>query len=139
MAQVDFYVLAGNSSKEHCACELIANIWRQVDAVCVNTESAADAAGFDNLLWTYQDISFIPHGLFPGVDEPDTSIVIGTQDDALGPAQVMVNLAAGVPHNIEQFARILEIVPVDAGARQQARIRYGYYRDHGHCLGNYSM
>lgn len=143
MAQVDFYVLPENGKRERFVCALIQKVWKQGNNIFIKTGSESAATALDNLLWTFQDISFLPH-CFATEDSADTaSIVIGhaNQVDSQIPnhTTVMVNLADQIPAELNKVERILEIVAGNEEKRQQSRQRYVDYRNQGHVLNKHTI
>ena len=65
MARIDFYVLAQTDerARQLLACKLAEKAWRLENSVYIHTKNAADAERLDELLWTFRDGSFVPHGL----------------------------------------------------------------------------
>ena len=65
MTQVDFYLLSDPraTAREFFACRLSEKIIGLNQSAYIHTESNDVARYVDDLLWTYQDISFIPHGI----------------------------------------------------------------------------
>ena len=143
LPQVDFYVLPKNGIQEHFACALTQKAWKQGHNIFINTRSESAAATFDGLLWTFKDISFLPHCVASEDSAETAPIVIGhaNQTDGQIPdhAQVMINLADKIPSELNQIERILEIVAGNEDERQQARQRYANYRDQGHVLNKHTI
>ena len=143
MAQVDFYILPENGNQKHFACTLIQKAWKQGNNIFVNTRSEPEAAAFDDLLWTFKDISFLPHCLAANNDKENSPIVIGdnnqTNDQIPGHTTIMLNLTDQMPRDTNKPERILEIVAGNEDERQQARKRYAEYRDQGHELSNHKI
>ena len=69
--QVDFYVLtaADRRSRLTTACRLAEKAYDQGLRVAVRTSSPAETAEVDELLWTFSDRSFVPHGVWPAAPE----------------------------------------------------------------------
>lgn len=144
MSQIDFYILPERSSREHFACVLVQKVWRQGHNIFINTSSALAAEELDQLLWTFKDISFLPHTILADQDVEDVPIIIGhdNQPDNLIPQQIaiMLNLTSAVPKRLdEKITRVLEIVAGNEADRQQARRRYTDYRDQGHILHRHKI
>lgn len=139
MPRVDFYVLPDNSSPERFACTITHKAWQQGHSVYVRTASKESAAAMDDLLWTFNDISFLPHALTDTDGIPAERVVIGWQDRPQGNYEVLVNLAAGIPSAVDSFARIVEIVAGDPRQREEARDRYRGYREQGFELHNHTL
>ncbi len=143
MAQVDFYILPENGNQKHFACALIQKAWKQGNNIFVNTRSESEAAAIDDLLWTFKDISFLPHCLAANNDTENSPIVIGdnnqTNDQIPDHTTIMLNLTDQMPRDINKLERILEIVAGNEDERQQARKRYAEYRNQGHELSNHKI
>ncbi len=143
MAQVDFYVLPENGKQEHFVCALIQKAWKQGNNIFINTRSETEAAALDDLLWTFKDISFLPHCLASNNNTENSPIVIGhdNQMNAQIPEHtaIMINLTDQIPQDMSKVERVLEIVAGSESERQQARKRYADYRDQGHELNNHKI
>lgn len=143
MAQVDFYILPENGNQKYFACALIQKAWKQGNNIFVNTRSESEAAAFDDLLWTFKDISFLPHCLAANNNTENSPVVIGHDNQANGQipdhTTIMLNLTDQIPRDTNKLKRILEIVAGSENERQQARKRYAEYRDQGHELNNHKI
>jgi DNA polymerase-3 subunit chi len=143
MANVDFYVLPEHGHREHFACALIQKAWKQGNTIFINMRSETAMAAFDNLLWTFKDISFLPHCLVAEDNAETTPIIIGheIQNDSQIPehTHMILNLADQIPPELTRVERILEIVAGNEVERQQARKRYADYRNHGHVLNKHTI
>lgn len=136
--RVDFYVLAGadGAARLRFACRLVEKAYLRSHRVRVQCEPGGEAAAFDELLWTFADHSFVPHARLAADSGPRATdgTPVWIADDAAadpGDADLLVNLAAGVPDGFERYPRIAEIVDADSARRQQGRDRFRCYRDHG--------
>lgn len=139
MTRVDFYSLPerGNSGKTAC---LLTEKARQLGhTIHVRAASRAEALQLDDLLWTFRDISFIPHRLADAAGDATAPVTIeweGAESDA---GDVLVNLTAAMPAEAGRFNRIIELIPADAAGRQAARERYRLYREQGLELYHHEM
>lgn len=139
MSRVDFYILPENSGRERFACSIANKAWQSGNNVYIHTASRETAISLDDLLWTYHDISFIPHTLSGQSDPIDTPVVIGWQDQAPDNCNVMINLTADIPTSAGRFARIVEIVAGSEAEREMARNHYRVYRNGGHEMHNHTV
>jgi DNA polymerase-3 subunit chi len=139
MTRVDFYVLPENSRQERFACMMTHKVWSKGKPLFINTATQEMAEAFDNLLWTYHDISFIPHELINTNEKTESPVTIGWQGVLPKQTEVILNLAPEIPTNADRFARIIEIVTGDGSLRQQARNRYREYKERGYELHNHSI
>ena len=132
--RVDFYVLNTPTTRERFtfACRLIEKAYLQGLRVVVLSESAADATALDDLLWTFNDRSFVPHRLCPDKESmsADTPVHLSTALDAAAAADLLVNLSDRLPTGLERFARIAEIIDADPERRRLGRERFKSYREH---------
>lgn len=93
----------------------------------------------DNLMWTFKDISFLPHCLIDADDSDSSTITIGWQGTTAKSNEVLINLSTTVPEFVDSFERIVEIVAPDNPNKQQARARYLHYREAGCELHNHNL
>lgn len=129
LPQIEFYILANRSGTQSLqfVCEIIAKAYRENHKIFINSASQEDAYKLDDLLWTYQEDSFIPHQL-GGSDSP---INIGYNLQPTERYDVLLNFAEQVPTFYKDFKQVIEIVFPDPVVQQLARERYKYYRDQG--------
>lgn len=128
--RVDFYILASGDTaeRETFCCRLAEKAYRQGNRVFVLTADRGEAERLDERLWSFRAGSFVPHAVAgAAADEP---VVLGESAPA-GGADVLVNLAPGLPAGWQSFARIAEIVNQDPAVRDPARERFRRYRDAG--------
>ena len=131
MTRVDFYSLPERGNSGKTACMLTERARQRGHTIRIRAASRADALQLDELLWTFRDISFIPHRLADESGESSTPVTIeweGAQTDA---GDVLINLTAAIPAEAGRFNRIIELVPTDAVERQAARERFRKYREQG--------
>ncbi|MEA2080825.1 MAG: DNA polymerase III subunit chi, partial [Pseudomonadota bacterium] len=66
MTQVDFYLLQDDSAQNRIsfACRLADKAYRLGNRVFIHTESAEQSRRLDDLLWTFQQNSFVPHAIY---------------------------------------------------------------------------
>ena len=88
MPQVDFYPLGATDRRSRlvAACRLAEKAYEQGLKVAVRTASPAETAEFDDLLWTYADGSFVPHGIWPTDPEVAalTPVLVGNAASGTG-------------------------------------------------------
>lgn len=133
--KVDFYVLKTNSGLKawHFVCQLIEQFYQDKKSIYVHTRTHNDATRMDHLLWTFKDISFIPHELYQTKDKT-SPIAIGCGETVPLPSQtfdILVNLSMEAPSFYTQFPHLIEIVFSDPNMQQLARERFRYYREQG--------
>lgn len=142
MARVDFYVLAqvDERARHILACKLAEKAWRLENTVYIHAKNRSDAERLDQLLWTFRDGSFVPHGLAGRDDGTQASpIMIGCDEQGVGDRDLLINLCDEIPPFIEGFPRVAELVTSDETCRQASRRRYAAYRDQGHELKTHNL
>jgi DNA polymerase III subunit chi len=140
MARVDFYVIdnAGADAHDRMLCRVVEKAWQQGHRIYVQCADASAARAFDELLWRFQDVSFVPHAL--ATDSPDESPVqIGMAAPVPAVAAVLVNLAREFPAAVPHYARVVESAGYDEGTRSAARQRYRQYQELGHALHTHKV
>ena len=137
MSRADFYILTGSASPVRLACSIANKAWQQGNRVHISAANREEAVKLDDLLWTFHDISFLPHALVDGAGAEQAFITIGWPDSLLPDRDVLINLTTEVPDFSGKFARIIEIVAPEE--KQQARERYRQYRDRGFELHSHDI
>jgi DNA polymerase III subunit chi len=132
--RVDFYVLNSQSAQRRCgiACRLTAKAFLQDLSIVVWSADAEGAKLYDDMLWTFDDRSFVPHQL-SGRDEPldsATPVNVVLELDRVERADLLINLTNRFPTGLERFSRIAEIVDAEPECRRLGRERFKTYRDH---------
>ncbi len=129
MTQIDFYIL-NDTAGDRFVCKLAAKAWRQNHRIYIHTGSELQAKAIDDLLWTFRDISFVPHARVDDDLQPETPILVGCGEPSPGFGEILINLAHPAPEFFTCYQRVLEVV--DGDGRQQARARYRYYQERGY-------
>lgn len=140
MTLVDFYILKENAAGDRfmLTCRLCEKAYQAGKRVCINTQTREEAEHLNDLLWQYNDQSFIPHDL-DSEHQTDTPVVITSQIKKTDEHQVLINLAHEVPTCFSQFERLLEPVDHDENCRTAGRVRYRYYKDSGYTINNHEI
>jgi DNA polymerase-3 subunit chi len=141
--RVDFYVLSEDApdARLRWACRLAEQAAEQGSRVYLQTADPADAQRLDELLWTYNDRSFLPHEIFSGGQPSHARVMVLLGDAAPPPShrQLVVNLTEALPAAVEQYERVAEIVDVDPQRKRTARERYKQYRERGCTLESHNV
>jgi DNA polymerase-3 subunit chi len=97
----------------------------------IHANSREDAVALDGLLWTFRDISFLPHALADDGAAQTVPIVIGWPGVTPRIGQALINLGTDMPDFAGDFQRIIEPVPAAPELREQSRQRFRRYRERG--------
>lgn len=141
--RVDFYVLSQDApdARLRWACRLAEQAVEQGSRVYLQTIDQGDARRLDELLWTWNDRSFLPHEIFSGGEPSHARVMVLLGDAAPPPShrQLVVNLTEAMPAALEQYERVAEIVDVDPERKRTARERYKQYRERGCTLESHNV
>ena len=132
MTEVDFYLRSaeGAAARQHFACRLADVVFQQGHRIYIHTEDEACAREIDEMLWSFQPQSFLPHGLLG--EDHDDRIGIGWQQDPAHHDEVMINLGLSVPEFVGRFKRVAEVVVSTAAITDPLRRSARYYKDRGY-------
>lgn len=117
-------------SPQQFACSRAAEAHGEGREIHIHTGSREEAVALDEMLWTFRDISFLPHDLVQAGEPRVEPITIGWQEGTPG-GDMLINLAPDVPPFAGSFEFVVEPVPGEPGLKQQARARFRRYRDLG--------
>jgi DNA polymerase-3 subunit chi len=128
--RVDFYVLKTSTAKQRWtfACRLTEKAYLRDLKVVLVSDTAADASSIDELLWTFNERSFVPHDLLPSKDAA-APVQLTSDLTAIDAADLLVNLSGRLPDRLERFSRIAEIIDTDDERRRLGRERFKAYRE----------
>ena len=130
--RVDFYVLKSVAAKQRWAfaCRLTEKAYLRDMRVVIVHDTLSDARAVDDMLWTFNDRSFVPHELSTDEHSEDSATKVHLAVEPAAPAaDLLVNLAARLPAHWERYARIVEIIDADEERRRLGRERFKAYRD----------
>jgi DNA polymerase-3 subunit chi len=130
--RVDFYVLKSATPKQRWifACRLAEKAYLNDLQVAIVQENLSDAKALDELLWTFNERSFVPHELCADEKfDAATPVHVGIDPLKLPRVDLLVNLADRMPEGLERFARVAEIMDADPERLRLGRERFKSYRD----------
>ena len=141
MTQVDFYLLQDDSAQNRVgfACRLADKAYRLGNRVFIHTESAEQTRRLDDLLWTFQQNSFVPHAIYQAAQNNPPPVLLAHNGEPDASNQVLINLAAEVPLFFSRFERVAELVNQAAGIGLQGRSRYSFYKERGYPLRTHEI
>lgn len=139
MTQVDFYILAESAPRARMlfACRLAEKAFGLGHRVFVHAGSEGEARELDDLMWTFRDGSFLPHGLSGEAAEAPVHIGAGAE-----PGQgfhLLINLGAEVPGFFSRFERVAEVVDGGEAGKARGRERFRFYKDRGYPLETHKL
>lgn len=140
MTRISFYV--GQTSNLQArlllACKLLEKAQAQDLRTYIHTDGYATTARLDELIWTYNDLSFIPHILAPNNDET-VKVKLGHDFEPMEDCDFLINLSNQIPDFFARFDRMAEILDQEAPILLAGRERYQFYRDRGYNLDYHQL
>lgn len=129
--RIQFYFNA--ESPLALACELIGKAYGGGHQMAVRAPDGATAHQLDQLLWTLNQQSFIPHVIADSKLAAQTPVIIDTADhpSPQSHGDMLFNLAAETPPDFSGFRLVIEIVSQREEDKQPARLRWNHYKSAG--------
>ncbi|WP_244814100.1 DNA polymerase III subunit chi [Caballeronia sp. Lep1P3] len=131
MTRIDFHTNVGDSLAY--ACRLARKAYASGRSVVVLAQPERLAA-FDEQLWTFAPLEFVPHCMAKSALAQETPVVLASDLDDVPHHQVLVNLGAPVPAQFARFERLVEIIGDEADELSAGRERFRFYRDRGYAI-----
>ncbi|NMP30256.1 DNA polymerase III subunit chi [Thalassotalea sp. M1531] len=131
--QATFHLMPDNAHDNalvQYACVLAAQHFRQQQKVFIFAENEQQAHAVDELLWSFEPDSFVPHNLVGEGPRQGSPVEIGWQAPR-GRRPVLINLTQTMPAFAGQFSQIMDFVPVAENDKQLARERFKACRQMG--------
>jgi DNA polymerase III subunit chi len=138
MTEVHFYT--GVTDKTLFACNLVKKAVERGRKVVVYASDAQALARFDQALWTFDPISFVPHVQASDPLAARTPVVLArdgdTESDTPGMPhhEVLINLDAQWPKFFSRFDFLMEIVGEADDDQAAGRARWKFYKERGYKL-----
>lgn len=146
MTRINFYIIETGSDEaiDTFICRLTEKAWSQDNTVYIHVQDEQHATKFDDLLWTFNDQSFVPHQIILETDTQhhEKSVLINHLSEsqiAVTHHDVLINLNHETPSFFSQFDRVAEIITTDETSKEKGRERYQFYRDRGYALETHKM
>lgn len=125
--RVDFYLLPTTTTQDMIkyACRLAEKSYLTKQQTLIWAASKEDAETINVSLWTFRDISFVPHQLYSGSENSPVLIAFENPPPV---KDVLINLTYDVPPFFNHFSRVIEIVSNSTDAVENSRAKYRVYR-----------
>ena len=133
--RVDFYIIDDPSAAARLklACKLAEKAYLASQRVLVWHTDPAELRELDELLWVFNDGSFVPHEALPndGVPGTECPVFLSAGVALSANVDIIINLAPGLPPGLHQTGRVAEIIDGDDTRRRAGRARFKAYRELG--------
>lgn len=139
--RIDFYVLKNQDSSawEQFACRLTHKAYQLGHRICLLALDKNQAKRLDQLLWTFNANSFIPHALEGEQSSSNAPIVISSQSCNEKTRDILITLGEAQENLVTEFERVAEVVGGPEDGRKKARERYRFYREKGYDLQTHDV
>jgi DNA polymerase-3 subunit chi len=136
-----FYILDEPTIKARdlYACRIIEKAFSSSRTVYVHTASAAEAQSFDTQLWTFRDVSFVPHEICNQNLNSEVLILIGYNVMQVEKKDILINLTFEIPSFYQKFDHIIEVIPNDVSLKAAARKQYQIYQSSGYQIETFNI
>jgi DNA polymerase-3 subunit chi len=125
--RVDFYVLkqADMAALLGFACVVAAKAWGQGMRVYLQVDSASMTRTMDEMLWSFQSASFVPHACFGTPEARCSPVLIGREPAPEGWRRMLVSLTGTLPEGASSCTRVADFIAGDDESHRLAgRERY---------------
>ncbi|WP_257293749.1 DNA polymerase III subunit chi [Endozoicomonas sp. YOMI1] len=145
MTRVTFYLLDSNldnngHNEQQFACRLIDKAWRGGLPMHIHTADESSCKSMDQLLWSWREDSFLPHGIISPIQgntsesvllARESPITLGFDHPVLASKRLLINLSPEVPPFFKDFARVCEVVVQNPDQKAVSRAKFRAYRQAG--------
>jgi DNA polymerase-3 subunit chi len=140
MPRADFYLIAKPRFSEQpllLVCELARKAYAAQQPTLILTRDFSQAEALDELLWSFDDDTFIPHQLAGDDDDANTAVLIVPPGVDTPARPLLINLREQCPESHGE--RVLEVVAADPAERDGSRVRWREYQRRGFEVNKFDM
>ncbi|MEP7155864.1 MAG: DNA polymerase III subunit chi [Betaproteobacteria bacterium] len=137
MTEIKFFFNVDN--KLLFACKLAKKAYDGGRKLVVYAPTRVLADDFDRALWSFSQLSFVPHVKSGHPLAGETPIVIAVDDAGLTHHEALLNLGDEPPPFFSRFDALREVVLADEDDRARARERAKFYRSRGFDVSHMDM
>ena len=128
-----FYILNAEDDTENAVCKIIKKHYELKHAVLVSSKDKILIERINKLLWTFEQLSFIPHSTDKKYDSFTNIILVetGYKNDSIlkKDYNVFINLDDEVKTDYHDHEFIVELVNAKEDKKKIAREKYLYYKN----------
>lgn len=145
MKRALFYITQQNSQSENypVIARLASQLINQNHKIYCSVDTEAEAEQLDQILWTFNDISFLPHKI-RNIDKHSAApleICFNAMQPLPTDHDVWINLSHfhSLPNWYAQFNCIVEMVWEEEKIKQRGRERYKIYKSLGYAVEHHTI
>ena len=120
-------------------CRLTEKAYTLGHRVFIRTHDPAETSIVDDMLWTFRQGSFVPHGGRQSKEATPPPVLVDHRYDEQDEFELLINLSEELPPTGQQFERIAEIINQDAALKQQGRAHYRQYQQQDYEVQHHQM
>jgi DNA polymerase-3 subunit chi len=138
MTQIEFYSVEDEHNRlpfSHLT-EVVKRGYRKGQKIFIHAENKSLAEKIDEILWTHDAKSFLPHQLVGEDENTKPPIEIGFGQKPTIHPDILINLSHEVPLFFSQFKWVFEYAYGDEETKEKARERFKFYRQRGYPLNH---
>lgn len=141
MPRIDFYFIRESDMNGllRFVCRLLEKAYEQHHQVFIRLDNQPDAVKLNDLLWTFKDISFIPHQLMGEPGFLTSPIQIGTGNQRSAHQDILINLCSDIPEFFDQFSRVIEVVLNHDGAKARYADHAAFFQSKGLSANHFDL
>jgi DNA polymerase-3 subunit chi len=134
MTQIQFYHLT-TTPLERALPKLVEKAYGSRMKTLLVADSETRVEQLNQLLWTYDPGSFLPHGSMKDGEAEKQPVLLSTEIETPNKATLLLVTDGRTPTEPEKFERILDMFDGnDPQAVDNARTRWKQYKDRGHAI-----
>ena len=140
MTEISFYVGKTNTLRGRLllACRLVEKARAHNMHVHIHTDGFNASKQIDELLWTYNETSFIPHTA-KVTDYSKEPVTISNDHEPMVNCDYLINLSNQRPDFFSRFNKMAEIIDQTEEILTAGRERYSFYKNRGYTLKYYQL
>ena len=127
-----FYILESDDDINYCTCKIIKKFYEEGKKILVSSKNSILIDDLNKLLWTFEQLSFIPHSTSKDYDSftPVLLTETGYKNDSIikKDYNIFINLDDEVKTDYYNYEIVIELVSGNEHQKNLAREKYLYYK-----------
>ena len=128
-----FYILDSDDDINYCTCKIIKKFYEEGKKILVSSKNSILIDDLNKLLWTFEQLSFIPHSTSKAYDSftPVLLTETGYKNDSIikKDYNIFINLDDEVKTDYYNYEIVIELVSGNEHQKNLAREKYLYYKN----------
>ena len=128
-----FYILESDDDINYCTCKIIKKFYEEGKKILVSSKNSILIDDLNKLLWTFEQLSFIPHSTSKDYDSLTPVLLTETsyKNDSIikKDYNIFINLDDEVKTDYHNYEIVIELVSGNEHQKNLAREKYLYYKN----------